>query len=442
MAFKTAVFFDIENLLKGYSFSQQLITNLSLGEILESVKEGNNLEGLAIQKAYANWSDPRLAIMRGEINELGIDPVQVFGFSREQKKNAADIQLAIDVIDFAHTRPAIDTFVIVSGDGGFAALAKKLHEYGKTVIGCAYRNTTNNVFRAVCDKFVWINDPEQDIEEEQRNAIAAYPSISRANNGFQISDPRNIRLAQKVKTATDTRTEAVLRKTQEVITWYASDHASKSDMVRTGIFLSVVQEAVKYAIPGFQQSQQGFPKFVEYMQHVCTGTNLCIARPPGVGAVLSFREKVNPNWEVLPDIESRETHSVENYRSILASGIPMFRLPDEPVLVSTAEWLATHGRTKDSFGGLLERLSASLSDTPSESVKLALLCFASADVFVREPFLVPISEQSLRLRQEVGTAKMLLEQVIIGTEKKLKQSIGDFQRDILEEIISSNIFES
>lgn len=97
MAFKTAVFFDIENLLKGYSFSQQLITNLSLEEILKSVKDNNNLEGLAVQKAYANWSDPRLAVMRGEINELGVDPVQVFGFSREQKKNAADIQLAMSL---------------------------------------------------------------------------------------------------------------------------------------------------------------------------------------------------------------------------------------------------------------------------------------------------------------------------------------------------------
>jgi hypothetical protein len=377
--------------------------------------------------------------MRGEINELGIDPVQVFGFSREQKKNAADIQLAIDAIDLAHTRPAIDTFVIISGDGGFAALAKKLHEYGKTVIGCAYRSTTNNVFRAVCDGFVWINDPEQDCDDEQRNSVATHTSVSKINAMSQVSDPRNIRLAQKIKIASDTTKDNVIKKTKEVIAWYALDHVSKNDMLRTGIFLSVVQEAVKYTVSGFHQSKLGFPKFVEYIQHVCTGTNLCVARPPGVGAVLSFRENVNHSWEVLPDIESRETHSVENYRSILASGIPMFCLPDETVLISTAEWLATNGRAKDSFGGLLEKVSASLLGASSESVKLALLCFASADVFVKEPDLVPISEQSLRLRQELSDTKMILEQIIIGVEKKLKQSIGDFQRELLEEIISSNI---
>ena len=438
MTFRTAIFYDIENLLKGYSFSQQLIMNLSLEDILKSVKEGNNLEGLAVQKAYANWSDPRLAIMRGEINELGIDPVQVFGFSREQKKNAADIQLAIDAIDIAHSRPAIDTFVIVSGDGGFSALAKKLHEYGKTVIGCAYRSTTNNVFRAVCDEFVWINDPEQDFEYDQHPTNTNTLS-SKTNLGCQVTDPRNVRLTKKIKITSDITKEHAIRKTQEVIAWYASDHISKSDMVHTGIFLSVVQEAVKFAVPGFQQSKIGFPKFVEYMQHVCTGTELCIARPPGSGAVLSFRRKINHNWEILPDIDNREIHSIENYRSILASGVPMFRLPDESVLVFTSEWLAVNGRVKDNFGSLLERMSTSLSEISSESVKLALLSFTSADVFVREPDFAQISEQSLCLRQELSSAKLLLEQVIMGVEKKLKQSIGDFQRGILEDIISSNI---
>jgi len=131
MTFNSAVFYDIENLLKGYGFSAQTLSSLSLREILDSATETGRLSAIAIQRAYANWSDPRLGVMRGEINELGIEPVQVFGFSRDQKKNAADIQLAIDAIDLAHIRPSIEVFVIVSGDGGFASLAKKLHEYGK-----------------------------------------------------------------------------------------------------------------------------------------------------------------------------------------------------------------------------------------------------------------------------------------------------------------------
>lgn len=33
MAFHCAIFYDVENLLKGYAFSQQLLNNLSLREI-------------------------------------------------------------------------------------------------------------------------------------------------------------------------------------------------------------------------------------------------------------------------------------------------------------------------------------------------------------------------------------------------------------------------
>ena len=132
LPFNTAVLYDLENLLGGYSFIARLVADLSLKEIRKRIRETGLTGRFAVQRAYANWSDPRLGILRNEINELGIDPVQVFGFSRDAKRNAADIQLAIDAIDLSHLRPTITHFVIVSGDGGFASLAKKLHEYGRT----------------------------------------------------------------------------------------------------------------------------------------------------------------------------------------------------------------------------------------------------------------------------------------------------------------------
>ncbi|MEI7911223.1 MAG: NYN domain-containing protein [Verrucomicrobiota bacterium] len=116
--FNTAVFYDIENLLGGYNFNVQWVAELSLKDILTRIRATGLTGRIAVQRAYANWSDPRLGILRNEINELGIDPIQIFGFSRDAKRNAADIQLAIDAIDLAHLRPAIGTFVIVSGDGG------------------------------------------------------------------------------------------------------------------------------------------------------------------------------------------------------------------------------------------------------------------------------------------------------------------------------------
>lgn len=282
MGFNTAIFYDIENLLKGYSFSQQTIANLSLKEIMEAIRQTEKIGQIAVQRAYANWSDPRLAIMRGEINELGIDPIQVFGFSREQKKNAADIQLAIEAVDLAHVRPSLEVFVIVSGDGGFASLAKKLHEYGKTVIGCAYRSAANKTFQAVCDDFVWITDPEEE-ERQDRPSSKVYVS-----GQPEVNDPRNVRLAGRVKKVTVISPESIVAKTKEILNWYAKDSTSRADLLRNGIYLSVVQEAVKYAIPEFQPIRLGFAKFVEFMQFVCKGSDFCIARPPNSQAVLAL----------------------------------------------------------------------------------------------------------------------------------------------------------
>jgi len=225
MPFNTAVFYDIENLLKGYAFSAQTLANLSLQEIVESVSKTGLVSAIAVQRAYANWSDPRLGVMRGAINELGIEPIQVFGFARDQKKNAADIQLAIDAVDLAHVRPSIEVFVVVSGDGGFASLARKLHEYGKTVIGCAYASATNRFFQAVCDAFVPIAEPDDSREQESTSMMRA------PGEGPQITSPLVLRMARAVRRVATSERQAVMAKAKEVLRWLENDGAAQRDLV-------------------------------------------------------------------------------------------------------------------------------------------------------------------------------------------------------------------
>jgi hypothetical protein len=119
------VFFDIENLIGGYSSSSNgSIADLSLTDILGQIRSRPQVNGFSVMRAYANWSNPKLSLLRKQIVELGIDPVQVFGFDTDQSKNAADIQLAIDATELSIIRPAITTYAIVSGDGGFGALVR------------------------------------------------------------------------------------------------------------------------------------------------------------------------------------------------------------------------------------------------------------------------------------------------------------------------------
>lgn len=156
---QAAIFYDIENLIKGYAITFANVKKISLQAIRDEVCKTDKIKQILVQRAYANWSAPRLDSMRREMHQMGIEPVQVFGFSYENRKNAADIQLAIDVTNMIEQNPLIDTYVIISGDGGFGSLAKKLREYGKTVIGCSYTDAAGKSFQAICDAFIHIQDP-------------------------------------------------------------------------------------------------------------------------------------------------------------------------------------------------------------------------------------------------------------------------------------------
>jgi len=427
MAFNTAIFYDVENLLKGYSFSQQMVANLSLREIVKQIKEKTQLDQIAVQRAYANWSDPRLAIMRGEINELGIEPIQVFGFSRDQKKNAADIQLAIDAVDLAHVRPALEVFVIVSGDGGFACLAKQLHEYGKVVIGCAYQSATSKVFEAVCDDFVRIPDPD----EEEAQARGGRPSAEAS--GLVSTAVRNDQQTWSVKPLTAPDPHSALAKAREVIRWYAGRRPS---LLQSGIPLSVVGEDMRRAIPGFQSIRLGFPKLIEYMQCVCKGTSMCVARPPGSQPALFCRDFLPTGTEVLPDEEVRDVHSVEVYRSVLATGMPIFRFPEASEFQAVLNWVLQHPPEGVDLGSMIEGTAAGLNGLAStEAVKLALLSLASAGAFVREPEGVSISEQRLTLKADMRNLAALLARLREAARGKLQASLGQVRDDILVEIV-------
>jgi uncharacterized LabA/DUF88 family protein len=430
MEFNTAIFYDIENLLKGYSFSSQMIVNLSLEQILASIIQTDKLGKIALQRAYANWSDSRLAIMRGEINELGIDPIQVFGFSREQKKNAADIQLAIDAIDLAHVRPFLEVFVIVSGDGGFSALAKKLHEYGKTVIGCAYQNAANKTFRSVCDDFVWIADPD---EEERQDRVSLQPHNIKQSDGF---DQRNSRLIAQIKPVVTSSPENIIAKTKEILNWYASDRICREDLIRSGIYLSVIQQATSHIIPGLQPIQLGFAKFIEYMQYACKDSELCIARIPPSNVILALRNSTPKNVDILPDLNSRDIHSLDTYHSILTAGSPIYRIPAPKELYAIAIWITQNPIYQVDLGTAIESIVNGLNgEISSEVVKYTLFSFVSADIFIREPEGLQISEQKLSLREHIQSSDAIINILKNATRQKLTLLLGSVHENILEQLL-------
>ena len=141
-----AVYIDFENIAIS---AEEAYGRCDLDKVLEvAAKYGR----CVVKKAYGDWT--RFSRYRQELIEHAIDLTQLFRYGSYSKKNSADIVMAVDALETAITRQGINTFVLVTGDSDFSAVARKLREYGKHVIGIGLRDATSDVLVRSCDEFI------------------------------------------------------------------------------------------------------------------------------------------------------------------------------------------------------------------------------------------------------------------------------------------------
>jgi len=422
--FDTAIFYDIENLIKGYHISSDELKEVSLREISGSIrnalKEVRPDGQIAIQRAYADWSNRRLNLLRNEVNQLGIDPIQVFAFNYDRTKNAADIQLAIDAIDLVHTKPGIQVFVIVSGDGGFATLAKKLHEHGRAVIGGAYSRATNRVFREVCDKFVALRDPEA--EDEPPRMTAKTPPKPQ---GVMLPPPPKPldahfldRMKLRLKPIGCRDVKAICDQANITFKWLLQDPESKLMLTEKGMALSVAKTVLCHAIKDFNELRLGYAKFSEALQCLCKGTSLCVRLNLG-GLTLAERK---PGTESLPDLDPRPAHSVEAYHSILGAG--RLRVPPIGDLEAVVQFVAEHQATGQPLDHLIEDAAEAVGNTHDfESVKLAVMLCVQAGIFRRDT--ASNGDTACTKLTQFKSRDLILRRIFDECEKKLSTELNE-----------------
>ncbi len=178
MSKQLALFIDFENVA---IWAEQQFLDLELGRLMEYLRTRGSV---TIKRAYGDWS--RFSRYRDDLLDNSIDLIQMY--SVRAGKNRADIRLALDAFESAINRPQIETFVIVSGDSDFGALASKLREYGRYILGIGPRDVTHALLVKSCDEFVYLEtvleqEPEPlDTAESDREqarqllqgALAAY----------------------------------------------------------------------------------------------------------------------------------------------------------------------------------------------------------------------------------------------------------------------------
>jgi len=427
MSLNTAVLYDIENLVGGYKNLDA--SDLSLRDIHEAIVD-IGVKGIAIQKAYANWSDRRLNILRSDIVELGIEPVQMFGFGRGQEKNASDIQLAIDAVEIAAGKPWVEEFVIVSGDGGFAFLAKKLHEFGKRVVGCAYKRSVNHVFEAVCDAFIWIDEPQQ----ITRDSAEGTPG--------EVANPIVRAFAQSYNPVTVKNRESSFEEATATIKFLEANHAARSSLTGDGMNLSVLAELLRYRIQDFNYVKFGFDKLTDFVSYVTKSSHLdLVFKPPSEYRLVLRGSSLRGFEKVEGPQQPNEVDSAYFYRKVLARshpGQPRYRLPSVEVLDEITHHLCDNKVELFSnlpVDGVIEALESAVA-WDQGAVKDTVLTLIGAGCFVRTPEDSRLAEQllSFRFNSQEETLDLLQQRFL----EKLATILGSVDTDILAQLLPAD----
>ncbi len=158
--------------------------NVGLGSIRWLFDQISDIGRIVVKRAYADWSAESTRRDRGQVLELGIEPVILF-HSAASGKNSSDIRLAIDAVDLLHGSSFIDAFVIVSADSDFVPLVTKLRSAGKSVIGAGRKAAVSSTLVASCDKYFYL-----DLEASPTplaDATQALPSDSLLVRAMKVS---------------------------------------------------------------------------------------------------------------------------------------------------------------------------------------------------------------------------------------------------------------
>ena len=152
---KVAILVDAENI--SYRYARLIL------------EEAGNLGSVVCKRIYGDWSDNSLSSWRKPIVEYSFNAIQQF--QNTKGKNSTDSALIIDAMDLLHEE-SYQCICIVSSDSDFSKLASRMRESEIFVVGMGEQKTPVS-FRSACDKFLYLDVLQKEIEREKAEAEAA-----------------------------------------------------------------------------------------------------------------------------------------------------------------------------------------------------------------------------------------------------------------------------
>src|SRR5690349_885900 len=143
---RIAVFIDFDNIEIGVK--NTLRRDFDVNPVLAALKERGEI---LTKLAYGDWT--RHGQMSRSLSQHGVQTGQRHPGPRGDK-NGADINLSLDALEMALTKPHIDAFAIVSGDSDFISLVEKLKQYNKTIYVVGGKAFTSTILQRNCREFI------------------------------------------------------------------------------------------------------------------------------------------------------------------------------------------------------------------------------------------------------------------------------------------------
>lgn len=149
---KVAILVDAENI--SYRYAKLIL------------EEAGNIGSVVCKRIYGDWSENSLSSWRKPIVEYSFNAIQQF--QNTKGKNSTDSALIIDAMDLLHEE-SYQCICIVSSDSDFSKLASRLRESEIFVVGMGEQKTPVS-FRSACDKFLYLDVLQKEIEKEKAEA--------------------------------------------------------------------------------------------------------------------------------------------------------------------------------------------------------------------------------------------------------------------------------
>lgn len=145
---------------------------------------------VTLKRAYADWTSPFMSGYGQDFGLHAVELVQMFRVSN--RKNAADVRLAIDAVEDVVRQEHLTHVVFVSADSDFAPLAQRCRRLGKHVVGIGTGGPTSIYLARACDEYHAIESVPGFTELDGAAAEATPASVSRAVgvDGSGVDEPQ------------------------------------------------------------------------------------------------------------------------------------------------------------------------------------------------------------------------------------------------------------